>query len=60
MNGFVPEGQADSSQARSAWARRARLEAYATLLSGLARKVWKSFCKRFRLPAATWQRRKVA
>jgi hypothetical protein len=31
---------------------------YATLLSGLAREVWKSSCKRFRVPAATWQRRK--
>jgi hypothetical protein len=37
-----------------------RLEAYATLLSELARQVWKFSCKRFRVPAVTWQRRKVA
>jgi hypothetical protein len=35
-------------------ANKYRLEAYATLLSGLAREVWKSSCKRFRVPAATW------
>jgi hypothetical protein len=34
-------------------ANKYRLEAYATLLSGLAREVWKSSSKRFRVPVAT-------
>ncbi len=63
---YEPEGNSEKRRipgkhrlmVRTTQAEKARR--YATLLSGLVREVWNSSCKRFRVPAATWQRRKVA